>query len=77
METDRFQLAAAIAAKSYPDGVWERLSIAQQCAAIYAELRRLDALSYPREITKQKNSRPAVTRRGGRVSAHKGKSALA
>jgi hypothetical protein len=50
MEPDRFQLAAAFAAKSYPDGVWERLRIAQQCAAIYAELRRLDALELHRKI---------------------------
>jgi hypothetical protein len=42
---DRFQHAAANAATSYPDGVWGALSVAQQCAPIYAELRKLYALS--------------------------------
>jgi hypothetical protein len=45
MTANTFQVAAARAASSYADGVWEALGVAEQCAAIYAELRELDRQS--------------------------------
>ena len=38
-----FQIAAARAVASYPADVWFSLSATEQSAAIYRELRKLDA----------------------------------
>jgi hypothetical protein len=40
---DSFQIAAAWAASAYPADVWLRLSASERSAAIYRELRKLDA----------------------------------
>jgi hypothetical protein len=40
---DRFQIAAAWAASAYSPAVWRSLSVREQSAAIYRELRELDA----------------------------------
>jgi hypothetical protein len=40
---DSFQIAAASAASAYPADVWLSLSTREQSAAIYRELRKLDA----------------------------------
>jgi hypothetical protein len=45
MSSDNFQIAAARAASSYPADVWLMLSPSEQTAAIYRELRKLDAES--------------------------------
>ena len=45
MLSNSFQIAAARAAASYPDDVWFSLSATEQSAAIYRELRKLDAES--------------------------------
>jgi hypothetical protein len=45
MPTDRFQIAAERAASSYPTEVWSTLSASERAAAIYRELRELDAES--------------------------------
>jgi hypothetical protein len=45
MPSDRFQTAAARAASSYPMEVWSTLSPSERAAAIYRELRKLDAES--------------------------------
>jgi hypothetical protein len=45
MPSDRFQIAAALAAASYPANVWFSLSATEQAGAIYRELRKLDAES--------------------------------
>ena len=39
---DSFQIAAAWAASAYPADVWLSLSTAEQSAAIYREMRKLD-----------------------------------
>jgi hypothetical protein len=43
MPSDRFQIAAERAASSCPTEVWLNLSASEQAAAIYHELRKLDA----------------------------------
>jgi hypothetical protein len=43
MPSDRFQIAAQRAASSYPTEVWFTLSPSVRAAAIYRELRKLDA----------------------------------
>ncbi len=43
MPSDRFQIAAERAASSYPTEVWFTLSPSERAAAIYRELRKLDA----------------------------------
>jgi hypothetical protein len=43
MPSDRFQIAAERAASSRPTEVWLNLSSSEQAAAIYRELRKLDA----------------------------------
>jgi hypothetical protein len=40
---DSFQIAAASAASAYPADVWLSLSAREQSAAIYREMRKLDA----------------------------------
>jgi hypothetical protein len=45
MPSDTFQVAAERAASSYPTEVWFRLSASERAAAIYRELRKLDAES--------------------------------
>jgi len=45
MPSDRFQIAAARAASSYPADVWSSLGTSEQAPAIYRELRKLDAES--------------------------------
>jgi hypothetical protein len=45
MSSDRFQVAAARATASFPANVWSSLSPAEQSAAIYRELRKLDVES--------------------------------
>jgi hypothetical protein len=40
--TDTFQLAAVQATAPYTPDEWLRLSLTEQCRAIYLELRRLD-----------------------------------
>jgi hypothetical protein len=40
--TDTFQLAAVRATAAYTIDEWLRLSVTEQCRAIYLELRRLD-----------------------------------
>jgi hypothetical protein len=45
MPSDRFQIAAARAASSYPADVWSSLGTSEQAPAIYLELRKLDAKS--------------------------------
>jgi len=40
--TDTFQLAAVRATASYTTDQWLRLSVTEQCRAIYLELRQLD-----------------------------------
>ena len=45
MPSDRFQIAAERAASSYPTEVWSILSPSERAAAIYRELRKLDASS--------------------------------
>jgi hypothetical protein len=45
MPSERFQIAAARAAASYPADVWLSLSATERSAAIYRELRKLDAES--------------------------------
>lgn len=42
MPSDRFQIAAARAASSYPADVWSSLGTSEQAPAIYRELRKLD-----------------------------------
>jgi hypothetical protein len=42
MPSDRFQIAAARAAASYPADVWSKMTASEQSAAIYRELRKLD-----------------------------------
>jgi hypothetical protein len=43
MSPDTFQVAAERAAASYPTEVWFTLSASERAAAIYRELRKLDA----------------------------------
>ena len=43
MPSDSFQIAAEQAASSYPTEVWLTLSPSEKAAAIYRELRKLDA----------------------------------
>ena len=43
MPSDRFQIAAERAASSYSTEVWFTLSPSERAAAIYRELRKLDA----------------------------------
>jgi hypothetical protein len=43
MPSDRFQIAAERAVSSYPAEEWFNLSPSEQAAAIYRELRKLDA----------------------------------
>jgi hypothetical protein len=43
MPSDSFQIAAARAASSYPTEVWFTISPSERVAAIYRELRKLDA----------------------------------
>jgi len=43
MELDDFQMAAELAEAAFPDGAWFMMSPAQRAAAIYRELRKLDA----------------------------------
>ena len=45
MPSDRFQIAAERAASSYPTEDWYTLSPSARAAAIYRELRQLDAES--------------------------------
>jgi hypothetical protein len=45
MPSDRFQIAAERAAASYATEVWTTLSPSERAAAIYRELRKLDAES--------------------------------
>jgi hypothetical protein len=45
MPSERFQIAAERAASSCPTEVWRNLSSSEQAAAIYRELRKLDAES--------------------------------
>jgi hypothetical protein len=45
MPSDRFQIAAKRAVSSYPAEVWSTLSTSERAAAIYRELRKLDAES--------------------------------
>jgi hypothetical protein len=45
MPSDRFQIAAERAASSYPTEVWLTLGPSERAAAIYRELRKLDAES--------------------------------
>jgi hypothetical protein len=45
MPSDTFQIAAKQAAESYPADVWRAFSLSEQAAAIYRELRKLDAES--------------------------------
>jgi hypothetical protein len=45
MPSDRFQTAAERATSSYPTEVWSILSLSERAAAIYRELRKLDAES--------------------------------
>jgi hypothetical protein len=40
---DSFQIAAASAASAHPADIWLSLSTREQSAAIYRELRKLDA----------------------------------
>jgi hypothetical protein len=47
---DSFQIAAAWAASAYPTDVWLRLSATERSAAIYRELRKLDAARTAREF---------------------------
>ncbi len=47
---DSFQIAAAWAASAYPADVWLRLSATERSAAIYRELRKLDAAQTAREV---------------------------
>jgi hypothetical protein len=51
MPSDDFQIAADRAAASYPVGVWLNLSSVERAAAIYLELRKLDAESVKRAKT--------------------------
>jgi hypothetical protein len=46
MPSDRFQIAAERAASSYPTEVWLTLGPSERAAAIYRELRKLDAESF-------------------------------
>jgi hypothetical protein len=59
MPFDRFQTAAERAASSYQAGVWFTLGPSEQAAAIYRELRKLDAESV--------SEPPAVMKLGRRV----------
>jgi hypothetical protein len=45
MPSDSFQIAAERAASSYPTEVWFTISQSERAAAIYRELRKLDAES--------------------------------
>jgi hypothetical protein len=45
MECDAFQIAARAAASANANVGWDKLSLAEQCAAIYQELRKLDIAS--------------------------------
>jgi hypothetical protein len=45
MPSDRFQIAAAQAASRYTADAWSTLSPSARAAAIYRELRKLDAES--------------------------------
>jgi hypothetical protein len=47
---DVFQIAASWAASAYPVDVWLRLSASERSAAIYRELRELDAACAAREF---------------------------
>ncbi len=44
MEPNDFQTAARLAEAAFPDGAWFMMSPAQRAAAIYRELRKLDAV---------------------------------
>jgi hypothetical protein len=59
-----FQIAAARAVASYPADVWFSLSATEQSAAIYRELRKLDAESVegsdPREAPSSGGRKPPV-----------------
>jgi hypothetical protein len=48
---DRFQIVAAWAASAYPADVWLRLGPTERSAAIYRELRKLDATYAAREAS--------------------------
>jgi hypothetical protein len=45
VSSDTFLTAVARAASSYSAGTWEKLTISEQCSAIYRELRKLDSES--------------------------------
>jgi hypothetical protein len=62
MPSDRFQIAAERAASSYPTEVWLTLGPSERAAAIYRELRKLDAESVS-EPSAVMNS-PAASNRG-------------
>jgi hypothetical protein len=47
---DRSQIIAAWAASAYPADIWRRLSPTERSAAIYRELRKLDAVHAAREF---------------------------
>jgi hypothetical protein len=64
MPSDRFQAAAARAIASYPADVWFSLSAPEQSAAIYRELRKLDAES----IKGSEQGKPPSSARGNRQS---------
>jgi hypothetical protein len=44
MDANDFQTAAKLAEAAFPDGAWFMMSPAQRAAAIYHELRKLDAV---------------------------------
>jgi hypothetical protein len=46
-DVDDFQIAAERARLSYPDNQWNALRPSDQCAAIYLEMRLLDAEHAP------------------------------
>jgi hypothetical protein len=46
---DSFQIAASWAASAYPTDVWLRMDATEQSAAIYRELRKLDAARHAPE----------------------------
>jgi hypothetical protein len=62
MPSDSFQIAAKRAASSYTPEAWFTLSPSEQAAAIYRELRKLDAESVS-EPSAVMNS-PAASNRG-------------
>ena len=67
MECDTFQIAARTAASACANAGWDKLSVAEQCAAIYHELRKLDIASL-RAVT---NERPTKRKTDAQRRVHR------